>query len=162
MNAWGRVSLAAVRVSGLFAGDDGLRDEEYLVGLADQAAYEALPMARKVEQDAEAYWHDFEARAVEGYAAHTMDTRLKHSVKLAHNMTMDWCAGRWPRHEAAPKVEWLKALNRALDKHQTRYRQQREAELRTEVAAWERAALARLGAKQAVTVTPVVTLAEAA
>jgi hypothetical protein len=140
MNAWGQLSLAEVATTGLFASDDALRDEEYLVALADEIRYKALPMARKVEADAEAYWHDFEYAAVSGYVESRM-ARLDDSIKLAHQMTLDLCAGRLSKTEQG----WLRGLNRGLDRRRAEHRQQRAAELRAAVAAWETAALARLG-----------------
>ncbi|MFA5377859.1 MAG: hypothetical protein WC455_19065 [Dehalococcoidia bacterium] len=162
LNAWGELSLAAVAANGLFASDEALRDEEYLCGLADEAACNALPFARKVQIDAVNYWHDFETRALNGYENFMMDARLKHSVSLAVCMTNDWCEGRWDRVEAAIKAQWLHGLNRALDKHRARYRAERAVGLRIEVAGWERAALARLGAHTTVIEAPAAALAEAA
>jgi thiamine pyrophosphate-dependent acetolactate synthase large subunit-like protein len=141
MNAYEQVSLALVQSAGPLADDEALHIDEQAAATADERAYRALPAVKRFAVDAANYWYQYTAEASTAYANYKVDTRLDDAVKLAAQMTRDECAGKLSKAEK----EWLPGLQRGLSKWRETYRQQREAELRAEVAAWERAALARLG-----------------
>ena len=132
--------------------------DEYYAGVVDEVHYNALPLARRIEANAESYWQDFEDRAIRGYENYMMDTRLAPAMALAVALELKWA--RAPKEMTSAEHQQQRDVAGQLDKHRAQYRQQRESELRSEVVAWERAALARLG-KHTVTASeaPAATLA---
>jgi hypothetical protein len=158
MNAHEQVSLAAVSIQGVMADDADLIVDEYYSALHDMCLYLSQPWIGRLVNEAEGYWYQFEVQACSEYAAYMLETRLGPSVALAKQMTTDWANHKLRK----PEVEELRGLNRGLDKWRTTYRRQREAELRAEVQAWERAVLARLGKRASTAVVAVVEVKKAA
>lgn len=152
--AYGQISAAQVAALGLFAGDAALRDAEYLDGLVDEARIRALTLPYRIQCDMANYWHDFEARAVSVYVIQKMVSTYSKSLANAHRLTTAWLDRKLSRESQ----RFLWHLQDSLDRRRAEFCQQREAELRAEVAAWERAALARIRKQEA----PAAVLAEAA
>jgi hypothetical protein len=141
VNAWGELSLAAVAANGLFASDEALRDEEYLIGLAEAAWYDALPLRDKVAGAVGDAWNDLGGRDIDTYASAQMTVHFDDAIRLAGQMTNDWCGGKL----TPPQVNWLRRLNQGLENLRAEFRREREAAWRTAALEAERAAPARLG-----------------
>lgn len=133
MNAWEHVALIAADLAPELDATEA-SVVEYANGLADERAIQRLPLVARIKFDTTAYWHQFEAQATSEYATHIIATKLDDSLKLVSLMTAQWCKGKLNRTE----IEWLRGLNRGIDKRLEARRQERAAELRTEVLLWER------------------------
>jgi hypothetical protein len=138
---WGEVSLVAVATGGLFASDEALRDEEYLIGLAEATQYDALPLRDKVATAVSDAWNDLGGRDIDTYASAQMTVHFDDAIRLAGQMTNDWCGGKL----TPSQVNWLRRLNQGLENLRAGFRREREAAWRAAALEAERAALVRLG-----------------
>ena len=105
--------------------------DEYLAGLADEAAVQAMEPAERARLDAQNEFEQRVYRTSSAYACERVAAEYPRTSKMVYELTRLWCTGKLSKSGQHSLIN----ISRQLDHRRTAYRQQREAELRQEAPA---------------------------